>query len=171
VPAPRADDFAFGEADEELFEELKPEVEPPPRPLRVNEAQPERLAEDAIVLDIAGRGRAKLAYSKIDAVAAAGVKGLSASGKAVLLIDLAIGYAAGEGEMRVVRLRADAFDPRTLVEGQASPLGALRALVATLRARTRGAALPREHDANAPFKIYADLASYEREALGAVRPE
>jgi membrane associated rhomboid family serine protease len=165
--APRADDFAFGDADDELFEA---DPEPPPlRTLRVSEAKPERLGREAIVLEIAGRGQAKLGYGKIDAVAAAGVKGLSASGKAVLVIDLAIGYEAGEGELRVVRMRADGFDPRALVPGHTSPLAALRALVSDLRRLTRAAALPREVESNAPFRIYADLATYERETFGAER--
>ena len=46
---------------------------------------------------------------------------------------------------------------------------ALRKLIAELRARTRAIALPRDAEANAPFRIYADLASYEREVLGGVR--
>lgn len=165
APAPRAEDFAFGAPDDEG--DAPPQS--PLRLLKVSAAKPLRLARDAIVLEIEGRGRAKLGYERIDAVAAAGVKGLSASGKAVLLIDLAIGFARGEGPLRVVRLRADGFDPRELLAGYASPLVALRALVAELRARTRAAALPREVDASAPFRIYADLASYEREAFGAER--
>jgi hypothetical protein len=169
APAPSPDEFAFGEAADALFDEPPADSAPQPlRPLRVSEARPESLGREALVLEIAGRGRAKLAYSKIDAVAAAGVRGLSASGKAVLLIDLAIGLA-GEGELRVVRLRADDFDPRTLVAGHSSPLAALRALVAELRQRTRGVALPRESTPGAPFRIYADLASYEREAFSAER--
>jgi hypothetical protein len=165
APAPRAEDFAFGAPDDER----DARAEAPLRLLKVSPAKPLRLARDAIVLEIEGRGRAKLGYERIDAVAAAGVKGLSASGKAVLLIDLAIGFARGEGPLRVVRLRADGFDPRELLAGHASPLAALRALVAELRTRTRAAALPREVEASAPFRIYADLASYEREAFGAER--
>ncbi len=162
----RTEDFAFGDGADDPLADEKPEPAPP-RPLRVSAATPQRLGAEAIVVEIEGRGRAKLAYTKIDAVSAAGVKGISESGKAVLLIDLVIGWGAGDGELRVVRMRADAFDPRSLVEGQSSPLAALRALVAELRTRTRGMALPSESAANAPFRIYADLASYEREALGA----
>ena len=169
-PAPRSDEFAFGEVEDAHFGGVVPESEPEPpplRPLQVSVGRPERLGREALVLEIEERGRAKLAYEKIDAVAAAGVRGLSSSGKAVLLIDLAIGYTRGEGALRVVRLRADGFDPRELVGGHTSPLAALRALIAELRQRTHGVALPREVDPNAPFRIYADLATYEREAFGA----
>lgn len=165
------DEFVFGDAADALFdaaEKREPQASPL-RPLRVNAATPERLEADAAVLEIEGRGRAQLAYAKIDAIAAAGVRGLSSNGKVVLLIDLVIGIGRGEGELRVVRLRADAFDPRTLVEGHTSPLAALRALVAELRTRTRAIPLPRESEAGAPFRIYADLATYEREVLGAER--
>lgn len=168
APAPRAEDFAFG-ASEDVLTDDAPASAPPLRPLQVSAAKPLRLATEAIVLEIPGRGRAKLGYDRIDAVAAAGVKGLSTSGRAVLLIDLAIGFADGEGPLRIVRLRADGFDPRQLVAGHSSPLAALRALVAELLARTRATALPRGAPGNAPFRIYADLASYEREAFGAER--
>jgi len=166
-PPPSSDDFAFSAEVDDLFEAEKPEPAAPPlRALRVSAGRPVQLAADALVLDVEGRGRAKLAYTKIDAVAAAGVRGLSQSGKAVLLIDLAIGFAKADGELRIVRLRADEFDPRTLIENQSSPLVALRALVAALRARTRAVALPRETQPSAPFRIYTELADYEREALG-----
>ncbi len=170
TPPAAAHEFAFGTSEtvDALFETEKPEPATSRlRPLHVSTAVPLQLDDAAIVLEIEGRGRAKLAYHKIDAVSAAGVRGISQSGKAVLLIDLAIGFAAGEGELRVVRLRADGFDPRTLTVGQGSPLAALRVLVSELRTRTRGIPLPPESEAKAPFRIYADLASYEREALGA----
>jgi hypothetical protein len=170
-PPPTAQDFALGDAAEDLFEDEKPEPAPPRlRPLRITSAKPLRLDADAIALDIDGRGRGKLSFTKVDAVAAAGVKGLTKSGKAVLFIDLVLGFAAAGGELRVVRLRADAFDPRTLVADEKSPLVALRKLIAELRTRTRAIALPRDVEANAPFRIYADLASYEREVLGGRRP-
>jgi membrane associated rhomboid family serine protease len=170
-PSPTARDFAFSDAADDLFEDEKPEPAPQRlRPLRITPAKPLRLDADAIALDIDGRGRGKLSFTKIDAVAAAGVKGLTKSGKAVLFIDLVLGFAAAGGELRVVRLRADAFDPRTLVADEKSPLAALRKLIAELRSRTRAIALPRDVEANAPFRIYADLASYEREVLGGQRP-
>jgi hypothetical protein len=154
------------EAAEAQLEEKRGPL--PLRPLRVRHATPLGFGAEALVIEAPGRGRAKLAYDEIDAVAAVGVKGLSHSGKAVLLVDLAIGFTAGDGELRVVRLRADGFDPRTLVAGHTSPLAALRAFVAELRARSRALALPREQEPNAPFRIFADLARYEREVLGAV---
>lgn len=177
LPPPAAatsDAFAFGAAGETSdgldfgieFEEKLAPAPRPLRPLRISAARPLLLADDALVLEIEGRGKGKLAWSKIDAVAAVGVSGLSQSGKAVLMIDLALGFTKGEGELRIVRLRADAFDPRSLVAGQPSPLGALRALVAELRRRARAVALPEEAGASAPFRIFPDLASYQREVLG-----
>jgi hypothetical protein len=167
-PAPRAEDFAFGEAGDECPGEEKGDpAQAALRPLRVSSATPQRFGSEALVLQLEGRGRAKLAYAKVDAVAAAGVKRMSESGKPVLLIDLVIGSATGAGELRVVRLRADGFDPRRLVPGHTSPLVALRAFVAELRARTRATALPAPGEPSAPFRIYPDLATYEREVLGA----
>ncbi len=159
------DGVDLAEADD--AEKPAPEPEPPLRTLELLEAKPVRLDDDAIVLETAGRGRGRILWSKIDAVAAAGVSGLSKSGKAVLIVDLVTGFLDREARLRVVRLRADQFDPRGLVAGQSSPLAALRTLVAELRARTRAIALPEETRPNAPFRIFPDLASYQGEVLGA----
>jgi thiamine transport system permease protein len=60
----------------------------------------------------------------VDAVAAVGVHGLSR--RAVILIDLALDWTAdGERPLRVLRLRSDRYDPRTLVGDASSPLEAI----------------------------------------------
>ena len=60
-------------------------------------------------------------------------------------------------------------DEETIEYRERSPLVALRRFIAELRARTRATPLPAESEASAPFRIFADLASYEREVLGGER--
>jgi len=140
---------------------------PPRRPLRVVPAVPLGLDATHLSLDVEGRGRSRLALDRIDAVAVAGIGGLSTTGKAVLLLDLCLNWR-GDGALQIVRMRSDAFDPRTLVEAERSPLKALRAFAAQLVAQSRAAALPGDADPEAPFKIFSDLARYQREVLSVV---
>ena len=140
------------------------------RTLRVMEAVPLELDEEALWLDVEGKGRTSLPLSRVDAVAAAGVHGLSR--RAVILIDLALEWtAAGESSLRVLRLRSNRYDPRTLVGGSASPLEATGRLVSNLIRRARALPLPDPDSARGqPFKIFRDLAGYEEQVLGAERP-
>jgi membrane associated rhomboid family serine protease len=133
--------------------------------LKVTEATPLALTDDALAVAVEGGRKGRLAFAKIDGVALAAVRGLAA--KPVILVDLLVGYRSLEGgELRCVRLRSDRFDPRSLIPGERDPLAALRALVAQLALRSGGAALgaadPAREGALAP---HADLASYEREVL------
>jgi membrane associated rhomboid family serine protease len=141
-------------------------VAPGPRfaALKLSEAMPLALGDAALTLALDGGRRAQLALAKVDAVALAAVRGLAA--KPVLVVDLLLGWGSLEGgELRCIRLRSDRFDPRKLAPAP-DPLGALRAFVAQLVAKSGatplGAADPARADALTPF---ADAASYEREVL------
>jgi membrane associated rhomboid family serine protease len=156
----------------ELDEKEEPESFEPliHRTLRVKEAVPLELDEQAIWLEVEGKGRTRLPLSRVDAVAAVGVHGLSR--KAVILIDLALDWTAdGESPLRVLRLRSDRYDPRTLVGGAAAPLEAVGQFVSTLIRRARALPLPDPSSARGqPFKIFRDLAGYEEQVLRAERP-
>ncbi len=156
----------------DLDEKEEPASFGPPirRTLRVMEAVPLELDEEALWLDVEGKGRTRLPLSRVDAVAAAGVHGLSR--RAVILIDLALDWTAdGESSLRVLRLRSDRYDPRTLVGDTASPLEATGQLVSNLIRRARALPLPDPESARGqPFKIFRDLAGYEERVLGAERP-
>jgi hypothetical protein len=149
--------------------EAKPEG-PPLRRLRVREATPRALEEDTLVLEVAGRGAIRLRLTRIHAVALAAVRGISerAGDKPVLLVDLCLS-AEAEPELQVLRLRSDRFDPRRLAAvASSSPLEALRAFVAALAAAAHAPLLPAADVAGeAPLHIYRDLATYQREVLGA----
>jgi membrane associated rhomboid family serine protease len=137
------------------------------RPLRVVEAAPLGLADGVLSLDVAGRGKTRLRLERIEAVAVAAVRGLGRE-KPVLVVDLALSWQAGAGApLQVIRLRGDRFDPRRLDPAAASPLAALRGLVAKLIDGAGAAALPDRRAAlgEPRFAEFADLASYEREVL------
>lgn len=163
-----AEPLAASELDEkEEPESFEPTIR---RTLRVMEAVPLELDEEAIWLEVEGKGRTRLLLSRVDAVAAAGVHGLSRN--AVILIDLALDWTAdGERPLRVLRLRSDRYDPRTLVGDAASPLEAIGQLVSTLIRRARALPLPDPGSApDQPFRIFRDLACYEAQVLRAERP-
>jgi hypothetical protein len=162
----------FDEVGGEFSEKEEPEVSEPAilRTLRVIDAIPRELDEAALWLEVDGKGRTRLPWSRVDAVAAAGVQGLSR--KAVILIDLALDWSAeGEGPLTVLRLRSDRYDPRILVGNADSPLQAIGEFVSVLIARTRALPLPDPGSARGePFKIFRDLAGYEEQVLRAQRP-
>jgi hypothetical protein len=135
------------------------------RALRVAEALPLRLGLDALTLDVAGRGKTRLRFEKVQALAVAAVRELGAA-KPVLVLDLAINWQEDGGRpLQVVRLRADRFDPRRLVPRAATPVAALRGLVEELLGRAGARALPdRPAVLGEPrFAVYDTLAAYERE--------
>lgn len=128
-------------------------------------AVPTAFAADAISLTLDGGRRVKLQHAKIQAIAVAAVRGLGA--KPVLVIDLLLNWSEMDEEtLRLVRLRSDRFDPRSFVGDAQKPLDALRHLLAGLLEATRATPLP-DPDAvhGTPFRMIADLATYEREIL------
>ena len=160
------------EARADLSDKEEPEIWGPliRRTLRVTEAVPRKLDEEAIWLEVDGKGCARLPLSRVDAVAAVGVHGLNR--KAVILIDLALDWTADpEKPLRVLRLRSDRFDPRALVGNAGSPVQAIGRFVSTLIERTGALALPDPGSASGePFEIFRDLAGYEEQVLRAERP-
>jgi membrane associated rhomboid family serine protease len=172
LPDPeRSGEAAFLDAFHAALHE--PETKPATprlRSLRVREARPRGIERDALVLEVPERGAIRLPLTRIHAVALAGVRGLSerAGDKPVLLVDLCLS-AEGEPELQVLRLRSDRFDPRRVApSAETSPLVALRAFVGALAAAAHAPLLPADDVAGeAPLRIFRDLASYQREVLGA----
>jgi membrane associated rhomboid family serine protease len=133
--------------------------------VRVANAAPLALEEDALLIYVSGKGQSRLQFGRIKAVSLAAVRGLGP--KPVVLIDLLLsGPQPGPDPLMLVRLRSDQFDPRKLVPSAAGALEALLALVETLLKRTRGAALP---DAAAgrgrPLRMFDSLDAYSSEVL------
>ena len=87
--------------------------------------------------------------------------------KPVLVIDLLLNWSQLEdAPLRVIRLRSTGFDPRALAAGVTDPTDALRAFVGRVPEGADAIALPDPDAARGrPFRVFEDLASYEREVL------
>ncbi len=137
------------------------------RALKVLDAVPLALEDDAIKFDVEGRGKTRLPFERIDAVAVAAVAGLSA--KPVLVIDFVMNWGGGPNDpLKVIRARSDGFNPMVLVGSGGSPLEAIKTLIRRVLDGAQATPLP---DVGAvmgsPFSNQPDLASYEREVLEA----
>jgi hypothetical protein len=137
--------------------------------LKLVDGVPTRLADEALYLSTPGTRKAKIEYTKVDAIAVAAVDGLGR--KPVLLIDLLLNWSdPSDGPLRAVRLRSDAFDACALAQGVERSSDALRWLAATLAERCGAVPLPdRAAIQGRPFAVYESLASYEREVLQVAR--
>jgi membrane associated rhomboid family serine protease len=107
-----------------------------------------------------------LSLSKVEAVAAAAIDGLAP--RPVLVIDLLIDWndTSEDATLRVVRLRSDRFEPRSILATARDGVDGFRDVMIALLAQTGGTPLP-DADAAAgnPFARFAGLEAYEREVL------
>jgi membrane associated rhomboid family serine protease len=138
--------------------------------VRVTAAVPVAVEPEALVIDVPGRGRARLACDRVRGIAVAGVRGLGP--KAVVLLDLLLsGPEPGKTPLELARLRSDRFDPRQLVPGAPGPLDALLALAEELGRRAGCAIRPAPQLAGAGgprLRTYESLELYTREVLRAL---
>jgi hypothetical protein len=138
--------------------------------VRVTEVKPVELAEKGLlVLELADERRARVDYRAIEAVAVAHVAGLA--GDPVLVIDLALRSSPRHAtRRRLLRMRADAFDPNALAPARARDGQALCSFLAELLERTRAVPLPDPESAlGVRPRHFASLADYEHEILGRLR--
>ena len=158
--APTTDDGRPGEI----------EIETRTRVLDVVDAVPVELDGDGVHFQTSAGQKKLLRYDRIQAVSVAAVQNLSE--KPVLIVDLVIDWNAAAGDrLRVIRLRADRFDPRRVVPGASSPLEALRQLIATVLSRSQGVPLPDPEAARGmPFASFPELVLYQRLVLMAEGP-
>jgi len=143
----------------------------PPRTLKKMEAIPLALGDDAVTLDVGERGKAQLALARIDAIAVAGVRGLRP--KPVIVIDLVTNWLVTDRQpLKIVRLRSDRFDPCQLLPGETNGFHALKRWIGELIEATGAQALPDANSAaGSPFRMFDDLADYEREVLRVLSPD
>ncbi len=164
--APTAQTAAAVERDfaELLVEKAVEAFEPPTRfpSVKLMEASPLSLAEDAVEVSTSSGRHARVEYAKIQAIGVAEVAGLAA--EPVVVIDLALNWSAPDGEpLLIVRLRSDRFETSG---GTADDRQALCSFVARLLSRSGALPLPGpEAVAGDPFRYYDDLDSYQREVL------
>jgi membrane associated rhomboid family serine protease len=144
------DEAAFAAADGPRFHELK-----------CIEAVPVALDDSGLSL----RNGAQVDLARVDGIAVGAVHGIAA--KPVILVDLLLNWTEiSDAPLRTVRLRSDQFDPRTLFPGAGAGIEAFRALLDALHERAGAAPLPDAAAARGrPFKMFPNLAQYEREVL------
>ena len=160
------EDDAILEMSEELLLEDEPEIRLPLRGAKILEAVPVGIGAEALEVEIQGRGRGRIPYERIEALAVAAVSGLSA--RPVLVVDLILNWKAEPSEsFKLIRMRANRFDPLTLSPRAGSPLQALKNTVATLSERSGATCLPDpEAVSGSPFVRFESLAEYEVDVLG-----
>jgi membrane associated rhomboid family serine protease len=141
------------------------EIETQVRVLDVIDAVPTELDDEGIQIATSTGQKKRMRYDRIEAVSVVAVQGLAE--KPVLLVDLVLDWKAPAGnKLRVIRLRADRFDPRRVVPDVKSPVDAMRQLVAVILSHSKGVALP-DPDAcrGMPFASFDELALYQRLVL------
>jgi len=164
--APAAQAVAAVEKDfaELLVEEAVEAFEPPTRfsGVKLMEASPLSLAEDAVELSTSSGRHARAEYAKIQAIGVAEVAGLAA--EPVVVIDLVLNWSASDGEpLLIVRLRSDRFETSG---DAAADARTLRSFVARLVSRSGALPLPGPEAVEGdPFRYYDNLDSYQREVL------
>ena len=87
--------------------------------------------------------------------------------KPVLVVDVVLNWLAIPDEpLKVVRLRSDSFDPRSIVPATGSALESLRAMLDEHVSRSGATPLPDRSSAlGDPFASFEDIASYDRSVL------
>ncbi len=148
-------------------DEVSSAVEPRFQGVKVLEGVPEFMGDSALSVSLSRKRALDVEYSRIQAVAAAGVLGLG--DQPVVIIDLALNWNdADGGSLHVVRLRGDRFDPRAIVGDGVRIAEAYRVFLRELLTATRAVPLPDEKSAcGGPMRVFESIESYERKVLGA----
>lgn len=150
-----------GEEDEVTADELETRC----RTLRARAAVPVALDDDGLSIEVEGGSKTVLPFARIEAVAAGAVHGLA--DRPVLVVDVILNWLdVPEEPLKVVRLRSDGFDPRSIVSDRGSALESLRAMLDQLIARSGATPLPgRDNALGNPFATFPDIESYNRDVL------
>ena len=133
---------------------------------KIVEGTPARLSRAGLFIEVAAGRMIELKYARVEALAAAMVvRSLGQSPEVV--IDLALNWShVGDEALRIVRLRSDGFDPRTLISDEEGLEDAYRGLLDKLLTLTRAIPLPDEESARGrPMRVFSDLETYQREVL------
>lgn len=140
------------------------------RSLRAIDAVPAEVTREAIEIDTDGRGKSRLPYARIEAIAVAAVRGLGP--QPVLVVDCILNWRDDiASPLKLIRFRSDRFDAAAIgvTEAGASPAAALGRWAAQLQRASGAASLPSEAALAGRFAGFDTLEVYEREVLGAER--
>lgn len=140
------------------------------RALRTIEAVPVELRADGVEIDTDGRGKSRLPFARIEAIAVAAVRGLGP--RPVVVVDCVLNWRDDIGSpLKLIRFRSDRFDPAAVGQSAAGapPIPDLGAFAAVLQRASGAACLPSEAILAGRQPSFACLEDYEREVLGAER--
>jgi hypothetical protein len=140
------------------------------RALRTIEAVPVEVRSDAIEIDTDGRGKSRLPFARIEAIAVGAVRGLGP--RPVVVVDCILNWRDDIGSpLKLIRFRSDRFEPAAV--GQTAPgtsaVAALGAFAGQLQRASGAACLPSEAILAGSYASFGSLEDYEREVLGAER--
>ena len=135
------------------------------RELLARAAVPVSLDDEGLSIEVDGGAKTVLPYARIEAVAAGAVSGLAE--KPVLVVDVVLNWLAVANEpLKLVRLRSDGFDPRSIVPDEGSALESLRAMLDQLLSRSGATPLPDRSGAlGDPFATFENIEKYNRSVL------
>jgi membrane associated rhomboid family serine protease len=161
--------------DDEPLPEEAPQGTATPVPIDIDLEERGLAALDAVPLHCDDEGlhvsvvrsgaKKRVPLDSVDAVAVAAVQGLGP--KPVIVVDMVLNWmTTAKEKLRVVRLRTDQFDPRSLVPGIDSPAEALRRFLAHVIVRAGATPLPDVASAEGrPFATFPSLVDYQRTVL------
>jgi hypothetical protein len=133
--------------------------------IKVTEGMPTGFLDDGVALQLPGGRKARLDYTKIEAVAVAEVGGLAQG--PVVVVDAVLNWSEqGDRTLNAVRLRSDGFDPRMIMAAAADPAEAFRSFLSELLERTRAIPLPDPDSAlGVSVRAFESVEAYQREVL------
>jgi len=138
--------------------------------MKVLDALPVSTSDEWIEIDASPRGKSKIPFSRIRAIAMAAVDGLG--NRPVLIVDIVLSASDSLDEpMKLIRFRSDRFDPLGFEPGAANPLAALTGWVKRLQGESNATCLPSRNIMDGEFARFETLEAYEREVLRAVRED
>ncbi len=136
------------------------------RPLKALDAVPIQATEEWIDIDVDGRGKSKLPYARIEAIALAAVEGLDS--RPVLVLDFLLNWSDDiAAPLKSIRFRSNRFDPRRFAPDAPNALDALTAWVAEIERHSGASCLPSRGLLEGRFEQFGSLADYERNVLSA----
>lgn len=140
------------------------------RSLRAIDAVPVEASAEAVEIDTDGRGKSRLPYARVEAVAVAVVRGLGP--RPVLVFDCILNWRDDiASPLKLIRFRSDRFEAAAVGLGGegATPVAALGAWAAAVQRAADAACLPSEAILAGSFASFDGLDDFEREVLGAER--
>ena len=141
------------------------EIETASRTLEAIFAVPTDFDADGLCIAASNGVKKRVRYDRIAAISVVAISNLGP--KPVILVDLILNWMSLADEpLRIIRLRGDRFDPRSLAPEHAAPVDALRAIIERLLHESNATPLPDLQSARGlPFAGFDDLTSYHRDVL------